>query len=219
MSTYRNSKADHQRRGRRSRAIGLGIAGALLGIGIIATVSATSAQAGPAHSWLPADKAALQQAADDSARNKTGHVPSKADAKAQGQAVLHQATADKAAAGGNPAAPGGPFAGLTAGIVDQRQGPFPASLFASNNMYRAQVGARWLFAFAGAPRDENGQQLGGALRVYQLTADGNYSLVGVYPAPAGTGALRVSSGTGPVLTLASDSDRSLTFDLASLSYS
>jgi hypothetical protein len=214
MSAYRNSKARAVRDGRPGsrRAIGLGVLGVLLGIGIIAAVSATTAQASSPNTGLPADKAARQQVAIDSARNKTGHLPSKSEVRSQAQA---QAMANAAAVDADPA---GATAGLTPGIVEQRQGPFSAAEFSVTNMYRAPVGARWLFAFAGATRDENGQPAQGAMRVYQLTASGAYTFVGLYPAPSGTGALRVSAGAGTVLTLATDSGRSLTFDLDGLSY-
>jgi hypothetical protein len=213
MNAYRNSRTRAPRGGRPDsrRAIGLGVIGVLLGIGIIAAVSSTTAQAGSPYAGLPADKAARQQAAIDSARNKSGHIPSKAEARSQAQAMANAAAAD--------ADPAGATAGLTPGIVDQRQGPFSAAEFAVTNMYRAPVGARWLFAFAGATRDESGQPAQGALRVYQMTASGAYTFVGLYPAPSGTGALRVSAGRGAVLTLATDSGQSLTFDLDSLSYS
>jgi hypothetical protein len=59
---------------------------------------------------------------------------------------------------------------LTPGIVDQRQGPFSATQFAVGNLYRAHVGNRWLFVFAGATKAPDGQAQQSALDRSRIAA-------------------------------------------------
>lgn len=93
---------------------------------------------------------------------------------------------------------------LTPGIiVNPSHAPFSAAEFSANTLYQGQVGAAWVYVYAGA------QQGHGALRMY----DSHQTLLGVYTAPGTAQWLKIRSVRGSVVTLDSDTGATLTFNL------
>ncbi len=141
------------------------------------------------------------------------------------QAEINNANSAPKAAKAGVAQAGAKAAGATtpqtdtfaAGIVDVKQGPFSVSEFVCRNMYRAHVGGRWLFVFAGESTGALSQPQS-AVRVYAIPDGGVYGYVGAYSAPTNVGALHVASVKGTTLTLVSDSGTTTTFDLTTLQY-
>ena len=178
-----------------------------LGAGIIAAIGAGIAEAGPAapKPGLTGEKAQRREAEQDAvAKNNLLDKQAAANAHANQQAQAQALAA--------------PDAGLTAGIVEQRQGPFSAAEFAVGNMYRAKVGDRWLFVFAGATKSPDGTIGESAVRVYQLTAGGSYSRVGQYASPVQGGLLSVTGASGTTVSLATEKGKAVSFDLGKLAF-
>ena len=176
---------------------------AVLGAGVVVALCVGSAHAGPPNAGMPAEKAARQQAELNAVKRPDA---SRKVAAAQARAAAPAVAAPPA------------DAGLTPGIVDQRQGPFSAAEFAVGNMYRAHVGSRWLFVFAGATKAPDGQAQQSAVRVYQMASDGTYSFVGQFVSPVQGGVLSVSAAAATTLSLTSDTGQSVSFDLSALTF-
>jgi hypothetical protein len=181
-----------------------GVIGAVFAaIVVIGSAQAQGASADP-FAGMPADKAKLAQAERQPSNTKAN--PKKPSSRQEGLAAAAAADASK-----------GPAPAETAGIVNLRQGPFSPSIFTCRNMYRGQVGSDWLYVFAGASVDGDGKQQA-AVRVYKQPAGGSYGLVGVYAAPLTSGPLTIVSVNGSTLTLRSDGNEGITFDLAKLQF-
>jgi hypothetical protein len=188
------------------RHVKLWVAVATVAAGLITVAMVGSpAQAGRDSSGLPPAKAALQQ--------KQLNALRAAPAKPKPATTAGLAPQAKAAVQ-RPAYDDG----LTPGIVDRRQGPFPAIQFATSNMYRAKGNGRWLFVFAGATRTPEGALGTTAVRVYQLTPDGSYTAVGEITAPVQDGQLTVTGANGTAVTLRTAHGTALTLDLLTLTF-
>lgn len=188
------------------RHVKLWIAVATVAAGlIIAAMVGSPAQAGRDGSGLPPAKAAIQQKQLNALRAAPAKPkPATTAAMApQAKTTVQRPAYDQ---------------GLTPGIVDQRQGPFPAIQFATSNMYRAKVNGRWLFVFAGATRTPDGALATTAVRVYQLTPDGAYTAVGDIVAPVQDGQLTVTGASGTAVALHTAHGTALTVDLLTLSF-
>jgi len=173
-----------------------GAAGAVAGLGVAVAAGIGAANAGPtaAPGLPPAKSARLEQE-----QRQIRHLPAGRKTSPSGLTAATTASA---------------FAGLTPGIVDRHQGPFPAALFTVGNMYRLPIGDHWDFAFAGSDPARNGRS---AVRVYQMAADGTYTSVGEYLSPIQAGTLSVTGGSGTTLTLKAGA-RTETFDVATLTF-
>jgi hypothetical protein len=101
---------------------------------------------------------------------------------------------------------------LTSGIfAHPGHVPFTAAEFSPTSLYRGQVGSRWEFVYAGeAWTNAAAKQGNGALRIY----DSHQTLLGVFTAPGAAQSLTISSVHGNIVTLASDTGATLTFNLA-----
>ena len=192
-------------RGRRRRGviwlagIGAGMAGAAALV-IAATGAASGSQTPIPHSKLVRIEAMQAQLAKE-----------KADHRAKPSA----GTGLRAAEAANPA-----VLQRHAGITAMRQGPFSASSFDVQNFYQGPADGTWLLVYAGATTNPaTGAIAGGALNVYaEPQVGGAMSFVGIFRAPAGTGALTVVAASGDHLTLRSSRGNQLTFNLATGKY-
>jgi hypothetical protein len=175
------------------------LAGAALAI-VVAVGSASADSSTPG--GMPAAKAARLNAELSHRVAKAPQKPTVTQGRARAQA--------KEAAQGSGGA-------MAPGIVNLRQGPFPASVFAGTNMYRTRIGSTWVLAFAGAALDGQGGQQA-ALRVYQQPDHGKLALVGVFAAKAASGPLTVLSAQAATITLGTADETTVTFDLVTLRY-
>jgi hypothetical protein len=200
----RHVKAARRQGQRAGRAIwlagiGAGLAGtaALL---IAATGAASGSQVPIPHSKLARIEALQAQLAKE---------------KAEHRAKPPYAAGLKTAKAANPAVPQ-----RHAGIIAMRQGPFAASSFDVQNFYQGPADGTWLLVYAGATTNPvTGAIAGGALNVYaEPQVGGAMSFVGIFRAPAGTGALTVIAASGDRLTLRGSRGNELTFNLAGYKY-
>jgi hypothetical protein len=107
------------------------------------------------------------------------------------------------------------------GIVQERQGPFPAIEFEVRDSWLGWVGSTYTMVYAGARRSPLGpnEDRHGALRVYtRAPGQAGDNLVGVFDAPTGSDAVTVTSVEGTALQLRSDQGQTLTFDLQTHQY-
>ncbi len=107
-----------------------------------------------------------------------------------------------------------------AGISDLRQAPFSQAGFTVKNAYFGTVGGRWYGVYAGTVGQLNPKATGQG-GIYIVSTDPetntNWRNLGPFPHP-GTTWLKVTSYSGTVLTLASNTGTTYTFDLATLTY-
>jgi hypothetical protein len=105
-----------------------------------------------------------------------------------------------------------------AGIVEMRQGPFPATEFAVRNFWQGQVGASWLLVYAGAKRNSDGLADQAAVRVYDETPDLHMTLVGTFPVNNGSRAVKIAGVNGNLVELQLDGESRAFFDLLTHQY-
>ncbi|HEX2857949.1 MAG TPA: hypothetical protein VHO26_10830 [Propionibacteriaceae bacterium] len=124
---------------------------------------------------------------------------------------------------GPAAAPGAAHANVpdarVPGISDLRQAPFAPVDFAVQNSYSAKVKGRWYIAYAGTVGGNKADAGQGGVRVMSADPGANTNLqdLGTFPV-AGTTSLKVTAGSGTVITLVSGTGATYTFDLSALSY-
>jgi hypothetical protein len=199
----RHVKAGRQQ-ARRVRAIWLaGIGAGLAGTAALLSAATGAASGSPAP--IPQGKLARIEALQALLAKE----------KAEHRAKPSYAAGLKMAKAANPAVPQ-----RHAGIIAMRQGPFAASSFDVQNFYQGPADGTWLLVYAGATTNPvTGAITGGALNVYaEPQVGGAISFVGVFRAPAGTGALRVVAASGARLALRSGRGNQLTFNLATGKY-
>jgi hypothetical protein len=100
-----------------------------------------------------------------------------------------------------------------AGIVEMRQGPFPATDFTVRNLWRGPVGTSWLLVYAGTERGRSGAADRAAVRVFTETPDLHMTLIGTFPMRNGARALRVAGARGNVVELQTERGSKVSFDL------
>jgi len=192
-------------RGRRRRGV-IWLAGIGAGIaGVAALVVAATGAASGSQAPIPQSKLARIEALQAQLVKE----------KAEHRAKPSFSTGLRAAKTANPA-----VLQRHAGITAMRQGPFPASSFDVQNFYQGPADGTWLLVYSGATTSPaTGAIAGGALNVYAETqAGGAMSFVGLFRAPARTGALTVVAASGDRLTLRSSQGNRLTFNLATDKY-
>lgn len=137
--------------------------------------------------------------------------PAKATVLARSQQAIATAQARHPTKPAHPTPPPAePTPTLTAGIIETHQGPFPNTTFSVANMYRGPVGAQWEVVFAGTAWATFPTAGSGALRIYTITGNS----IGVFAAPGGSMTLRITSVTGAIVRLQSDTGAALSFNLA-----
>ena len=100
-----------------------------------------------------------------------------------------------------------------AGIIEMRQGPFPATEFTVRNFWQGPIGSDWLLVYAGAKRSPDGGVDRAAVRVYSETPDLYVTLVGTFPVVNAIGAVRIAEASGDRIELQSDKGSKVGFDL------
>jgi hypothetical protein len=105
-----------------------------------------------------------------------------------------------------------------AGILEMRQGPFPATEFTVRNVWQGPIGAGWLLVYAGARRGAPGGADQAAVRVYSETPDLHMTLIGTFPASNASGAVRIAGASGTRIQLQTDTGSTLAFDLLTDQY-
>ena len=142
--------------------------------------------------------------------------PAKATVLARSQQAIATAQARHPTKPAHPTPPAdAPTPTLTAGIIQAHQGPFPNTEFSVANMYRGPVGGRWEIVFAGTAWTTFPTAGSGALRIYTISGD----LIGVFAAPGGSTTLRITGVTGAILRLQSGTSATLSFNLATNTFS
>jgi hypothetical protein len=99
------------------------------------------------------------------------------------------------------------------GIVEMRQGPFPATDFAVKNLWRGQVGTSWLLVYAGTERGRAGAPDRAAIRVFAETPDLHTTLIGTFPVKNEAQAVRVARASGNIVELQTEGGSKVSFDL------
>jgi hypothetical protein len=119
--------------------------------------------------------------------------------------------------GQNQMPPVQPAPARQAGITSMRQGPFPHSLFAVQDLWQGPVGKDWVLAYAGAKMNVDGTTGQGGIVLYTETIDnlGSFDLhpLGTFLAPPGTTGLTITASRGDQLLLSSTTGQHLTFNL------
>jgi hypothetical protein len=113
--------------------------------------------------------------------------------------------------GGRPAPQ--PRPARRAGIIEMRQGPFPATEFAVRNVWQGPIGSAWLLVYAGAKRGPGGGADQAAVRVYSETPDLHMTLVGTFPVANQVGSVRIAGANGHRIELQTDNGSRVAFDL------
>jgi hypothetical protein len=111
----------------------------------------------------------------------------------------------------------------TAGIEDMHQGPFFGGVFLVNNTYGVPLGVgEWIEVYAGAKRDEMGNPVHAALRVYVYPLDPASSapsrFVGEYVLPGRSNLTKILTVSGSKLMLSRDTEGPVAFDFAADSF-
>ena len=107
--------------------------------------------------------------------------------------------------------------------METRQAAVPGGLFSGQNYWYEQRGGNDIIAYAGASKQDPSQGIVWIV-VYSSTpgipggAQPHSNASAPYPTPVKAGPVRVVSAIGEVLTLASDSGQTFTFDVASRTF-
>lgn len=146
-------------------------------------------------------------------------APSAAERKAQVIRDLDQANADqrarapKMAKGPRPAVADRPAAAPNAwdeGVFDTREAPIPSGVITVTSMWGQTDGDVYYSVYAGTSGVDPKQGLL-VVRTYAVT--GEFRGTASYPAPAGTGPLRIVAATGHRLRMTTGAGAALVFDV------
>ncbi len=107
-----------------------------------------------------------------------------------------------------------------AGISDLRQAPFSQEGFTVTNAYFGKVGGRWYGVYAGTVGQLKPAAIGqGGIYIVSTDAQTNTAWQNLGPFPqSGTTWLKVTSHSGTMLTLVSNTGATYRFDLTTLTY-
>jgi hypothetical protein len=169
---------------------GIAVLGTGLGLGLGAVGWADAA---PSQAAMKADVAHRLDAANAAAR----------------------AGAPKAAKPANPQAAGpqnvaGAVLAWDNGVFDTQEAPIPGGVITVTSMWGGTVGSVHYCVYAGASASDPAQ---GLVTVQTYAVTGEHLKDQDYPAPAGTGSLRIVSASGHRLTLVTGSGKTLVFDV------